>query len=457
MKDLLETLIAAAWNRRRRVPEIDTRGVNIGQTVIDDRVTGSSIVLAHAVRAHHIAILGKTGMGKSSLLRHLSAQDIRDDIGFLHFDLHGETTPYVLSLLAAEERRRGVDLSDRVILIDPADPDWAVGVNVLATESEADRFLLIAEVSQILKQRWHLDTFGARTEELLRNALLVLSERALTLLELSPLLTNATFRRHCVSRIRNAEVATYFTTRYDTGSDASQHTWRDAVLNKITTFTADPHFRHLLGQTRSTVSLVEAMDRGCWVLLNLEKGRLGEHAATLGSVFLTKLKTALFARRRRTLFTVYADELQNLVAFDSGVDTLLAEARKFSISMCSGNQFLAQYPPTIQAAVQSVGTQIFFQLSPPDAARTATALGGGRSLQELLKNLKPRQFVMKSGHHPWRHGVVPLLRSPRVDTHDLRRRSLQRWARRRMDIEREIRARHADVTTTGEAVLDAWD
>src|SRR5207237_9834674 len=109
---------------------------------------------------------------------------------------------------------------------------------------------------------------------------------------------------------------------------------------KTTAFTADPHFRHILGQQRSSFSLLEAMDRGYWIVFNLDKGRLGEQASTLGSLFLTKLKNAVFGRRSRKLFTLYCDEIQNLVTLEGGIDTLLSEARKFSVGVCSATQFL---------------------------------------------------------------------------------------------------------------------
>ena len=189
-------------------------------------------------------------------------------------------------------------------------------------------YVQIAEFAQILKARWHLDSLGARTEELLRNGLHVLADNNLTLLEFSPLLTSAAFRAACLQRVQNTEVVSYFRTRFDTRSEAMQGAYRDAILNKISGFTTDQRFRHILGQQRSTFSLLDAMDRGRWVILNLDKGRLGEQAATLGSLLLTKLKNALFARRRRQLFTLYCDEIQNLVAYDAGLDTLLSEARK---------------------------------------------------------------------------------------------------------------------------------
>ena len=111
------------------------------------------------------------------------------------------------------------------------------------------------------------------------------------------------------------------------------------------------------------------MDRGRWVILNLDKGRLGEQASTLGSLLLTKLKNALFARRRRQLFTLYCDEIQNLVAYDAGLDTLLSEARKFGISVVTANQFLEQYPPQMRAAIMAVGTHVFFSFRAPTPTR----------------------------------------------------------------------------------------
>lgn len=458
MSQMIENLIAGIWNRTVSGGDGAPRGsgLDLGALVRDGQIGKARAVVPHAKRAEHLAILGKTGTGKSSLLRYLSQQDIRADRGFVHFDLHGDTTPWLLGALAEEERRRRCELSDRVILIEPADPEYSIGLNVLEHRVDDQNFVQIAEFAHILKQRWHLDSFGARTEELLRNSLLLLTDNNLTLLELAPLLTNSAFRASCLKQSRNEDVRAFFETRYDLATNAMQASFRDAILNKVSAFTADPRFRHILGQQQSSFSLVDAIDRGFWIILNLHKGRLGEQATTLGSLFLTKLKNALFARQSRALFTLYCDELQNLVAYDSGLDTLFSEARKFGVSVCSANQFLDQYPHEMRSAILALGTHIFFQLSSVDAERIAAALDGGKRLAEVLKNLPQRQFVFKSGHHHWRQAIVPKINEP-ADWADFYQRCRAHGSKKRSEIESAIRARHHHATRSSNEVLRDWE
>lgn len=458
MSAIIEQIIVQAWNHLRGGGRKSYGGgLQIGHAIVDGRETTSLVTIPHSKRAEHIAILGKTGSGKSMLLRHMAEQDIQSGRGFVFFDLHGDATPILLRLVAEQERRINRDLSEKLIVIEPADPDHSVGLNVIGQSTGQNSFVQIAEFAEVLKQRWQLAAFGARTDELLRNALHVLADNRLTLLELSPLLTSGPFRALCLRRVQNVEVKDYFALRYDRASEAMQAAWRDAILNKVSAFTADPHFRHILGQVESTFSLGNALDSGYWIILNLDKGRLGEQAATLGSLFLTRLKNALFARRSRNLLTLYCDEIQNLVVFDSGLETLLSEARKFGASLVSANQFLDQYPPAMRSALAAVGSHIYFQLSSNDAEKVAGTLDGGRTLTQELKNLPQRHLVLKSGHYRFERAVVPTIAQPEGDARDLLARSLRRWARSRAEIEAAIRRRHESMRiTTGEALHD-WE
>ena len=364
----------------------------------------------------------------------------------VYFDLHGDATPFLLRAIAREEWKREEDLSGRLIVISPGDLEMSVGLNPL--EDADPDFARIAEFAEVLRQRWGLDHFGARTDELLRNALFVLAANGLTLLELSPLLTHPGFRASCLKKVENAEVSQYFSSRYDQVSEPMRATMREPILNKISAFTADPRFRHIVGQTQSTFSLREAMDEGFWVIVNLEKGKLGAHALTLGGLLFTMTKNALFTRARRSLFTLYCDEIQNFIAYSSDIETMLSEARKFGVGIVSANQFLDQYPAPMRAAILSIGTHCFFQLSSADAATVSGMLDGGKSMAERLKNLPQRHFVMKSGADHWVEACVPTVGNPKSSYADLLNRSRAlRFARPRVEIEREIAKRHAAFTT----------
>ena len=157
------------------------------------------------------------------------------------------------------------------------------------------------------------------------------------------------------------------------------------------------------------------------------------------------------------MFTVYVDEVQNFLAYDTGIETVLSEARKFGVSVVSANQYLAQYPDEMRTAILSVGTHIFFQLSPSDATQIAQALDGGKSLAERLKNLPPRHFVVKSGADHWREGCTPTIKNPHVSFADLLERARAHHGRTRAAIEAEIAERHATLLRTTDEALHDWE
>jgi len=458
MANFLKQFIAALTNRfgrRQRGAWHEERGsIDLGLRVVDGEVTKRHVSMSNERRKTQLSAIGITGSGKSRFLQYLCQQDIEADRGFAYFDIHGDATPFLLKTINARERRLRRHLSDKLVLVEPADPFVSVGLNPL--EQPSPDFVRIAEFAQVLKQRWGLDHFGARTEELLRNSLYSLSANGLTLVELSPFLTDSAFRSACLRNVSNAEVREYFELRYDRVSEAMRGVLREPVLNKVSAFTADPHFRHIVGQAKSTFSIREAMDEGHWVIVNLAKSSLGEQAMTLGSLIFTALKNAIFAREKRSLFTLYCDEIQNLVAYGSGIETVLSEARKFGVGIVSANQFLNQYPPDMQAAILSIGTHVYFRLSSPDAAQIAQALDGGKYLAERLKNLYPRHCVVKSGADRWVEVRVPDVRAPNVDYTDLLNRTRYTRGRVRQHIDRDIAKRQELVRGGAKEAFHEW-
>src|SRR5580704_4547403 len=135
------------------------RDLDIGLRIFDQEATRIHLTIPYNRRAEHIGILGKTGTGKSSLLRFLLKQDIIAGRGFACFDLHGDLTAFILGTIAAQERALKRDLSDKLILIEPADPLFSVGLNPLEGHPGDDRFVQIVEFADALRERWHLESF----------------------------------------------------------------------------------------------------------------------------------------------------------------------------------------------------------------------------------------------------------------------------------------------------------
>jgi hypothetical protein len=458
MLRFFEQLMIAFWNRlqgrsRRRTPE-SASSLVLGFRVIEGEVTKQRITVSLTRRATHMAALGKTGSGKSYWIRHCVAQDVEANRGGFIIDFHGDLTPFVLSAIAAKEFRDQKQLSDRVIVISPSDVEMSVGLNPI--ESLATDFVRSTEFAEILEKRFNLE-FGARTEELLRNSIVVLSANGLTLLELPQLLSNDRFRMRCLEATPNAEVREYFESRYGKASEPMKAVLREPILNKTSAFTADPRFRHIVGQAHSTFSIKDAMDRHCWIIAHLPKGKLGGQALTFASLLFTNFKNAVFTRSKRSFYPVYLDEFQNLVSQTTDVETVLSEARKFGVGIVAANQFLDQYPLPMRSAIFSVGSHVSFQLSNADAATVAQMLDGGKPLAEQLKNLRPRHFIVKSGSEHWVEGCVPTVLNPKANFSDLLNRSRAVYAKPRAEIEREITARRASIAAKPEEALHDWN
>lgn len=455
----IEHIVIGLWNRvqgRSERPAKNASGsIVIGHRVAEGEVTKQRLALSQTRLTMHAAVLGKSGSGKSSLLKHLIYQKILAGLGGFVLDLHDELIWFIIRVFSALEEARQIDLSHKIVFLSPSDPSMSVGLNPL--EGIGDDFGRIAEFAEVIRKHANLDYLGARTEELLRNAIAVLASNGLTLLELAPLLSNTNFRAQCLATVANTEVLHYFEARYGQASQAMQATMREPILNKVSAFTADPRLRHIVGQSHSTFSMKEAMDKGHWVIAHTPKSKLGGQALTLAGILFTHAKNAIFTRERRSLFTFYLDEMQNLVPQSADVETMLSEARKFGVGIVAANQYLSQYPDSMRAAILSVASHVSFQLSNADAVVVAQMLDGGKPLAETLKNLRQRHFILKSGSDHWVEGRVPDVEEPTCDYRDLLNRSQARYARPRAEIEREIAARQATTAQEPREVLNGWE
>src|SRR3989442_10650008 len=154
LKQLI-TILRKCVPWRGREARAYLKALEIGFRVVDEEPTRRRISLDTTQRTMHVAVVGKSGTGKSSLLKHMSQQDIDADRGFVYFDLHGDATQFLLRSIAARERKLRRHLSERLVVVAPTDLELSVGLNPL--EQDSEDFVRIAEFAEVLKYRWHLN------------------------------------------------------------------------------------------------------------------------------------------------------------------------------------------------------------------------------------------------------------------------------------------------------------
>lgn len=366
-----ESFISSALNRRLTPrPRGNRVGIALGQGV---EAPHASVTLSEAVRRQHIVIVGKSGSGKTHALQVIAMQLAARNEALAFLDFHGDASMALIAHLAELPQAR-----ERLVVLDPSHPTRSPGLNILqSANDEADRSRRVSDLASILRKRWGVDSFGARTEELLRNSLYALSAAGFTLAELPKLLTDTAFRGQIVRVVDHPEVQAYWVERFEILSEAMKATVREPLLNKVTGFLTEPAARHLLGQRQSTIDLESVIARRQWLIVRLPKGRLRDHAHTLGNLIFAQLQAALLARDtipvgKRHTCSLLCDEAQNLAEND--LEILFAEGRKFGASVISASQYLGQASPGFRAALLSAGTHLCFQLSSPDAALLASEL-----------------------------------------------------------------------------------
>ncbi len=316
-------------------------------------------------RRRHVYVIGKTGMGKSTLLENMIYSDVMAGKGVGVIDPHGDLADAVLSFVPSSR------IND-VVLIDPADKEYAVAFNMLENVDPALNSIVCSGLVGIFK-KIYADSWGPRLEHILRNTILSLLEYpGTTMLGITRILQDEDFRRRVVKKIQDPVVKSFWVDEFNKMSDKFKTEAISPIQNKVGQFLSSPTIRNIVGQPKSTVDLRFAMDRGKIVIINLSKGKIGEdNSALLGAMFITKFQLDAMGRASvpqddRKDFYLYVDEFQNF-ATDSFA-TILSEARKYRLNLTMANQYIAQMPDEVRDAVfGNVGSVFSFQVGFDDA------------------------------------------------------------------------------------------
>jgi len=392
-------------------------------------------------RFRHLFLVGKTGMGKSTLLLNLAASDIAAGRGVALVDPHGDLADAVLTTVP---RHRTND----VVLFDAGDRTHPIAFNPLACRSPEQRSLVVSGVVSAFKKLYG-DSWGPRLEYILRNALLALvAQPGTSLASLVRLLSDTAYRRQLVSRVDDPVVRSFWQSEFAKWKPQFQAEAVAPIQNKVGQFMSNPILRSILGQATSRFDLRSVMDGGRLLVVNLSKGRIGEDAsAMLGSLLVTKLQVDAMSRAdvpeaKRRPFYAYVDEFQNF-ATDSFA-TVLSEARKYGLALTLANQYLDQIDEdTLSAVFGNVGSLFAFQVGAHDAEMLAVQFGGCLTPADLVGLPKYTAYVrLLIDGMPSRpfsaETLGPHAQAGNQRPQVIRRTSRHRYARPAEEVDREL-------------------
>ena len=316
-------------------------------------------------RRRHFYVIGKTGMGKTTLLENMAIQDILANRGLAVIDPHGGYAEHLLDFIPKER------IKD-TIYFDPSDIAYPIGFNVMEDVDPDLRYLVASGVVGAFKKIW-LETWGPRLEYLLRNSILALLEYpGATLLSIMRLLIDKEYRKKVVETIKDPIVKTFWQEEFPRYPDRFQAEAVAPIQNKVGQYITSPLIRNIIGQERSVFNFREIMDEGKILIVNLSKGRIGEdNAALLGAMLITKLQLAAMSRvdlpeEERKDFYLYVDEFQNFAT--ESFANILSEARKYRLNLILAHQYIAQVPEIVREAIfGNVGSIVAFRVGAEDA------------------------------------------------------------------------------------------
>ena len=317
-----------------------------------------SIELSPVDRARHLYLLGQTGTGKSTLISNLVRQDIEAGAGVTLIDPHGDLAESIYDVVPTHR-------IDDVVIIDPTDLEHVPGLNPFYRVPFDDRPTIASNLVETFRHVWS-DSWGPRLQHILFNTtrLLLDSPDHLrpTIISIARALVEKQYREAVLPHCTDPAVERFFRTEFDEWNSRFMTEALAPVQNKLGAVLSNPNVRNILGQWRPSVDLAEIIKRKRILIVRVPKGTLGEtQASLLGSMVVSGLMQAAMSQRdERIPHHLYIDEFQNFTT--DSFATILAEARKFKLTLTVGHQFTGQLSELIQAAVfGNVGTTVSFR------------------------------------------------------------------------------------------------
>lgn len=351
--------------------------------------TEKEVSLNDQQRLRHCHVIGTTGTGKSTLLANLFLEDVRKGNGCALFDPHGDTIEDIIPHIP--ENR----LAD-VILLDPSDPEYAFGFNLLSAKTEVEKIVLSSDLVDAFVR--HSTSWGDQMTSVLSNAInaFLSSEKGGTLVDLRRFLLESLFRKEFLKTVKDPNILYYWNNEYVLLKKASI----SPLLTRLDTFLRPRIIRNILSQ-REGLDFGEVLNGRKILLIKLSQGLIGEeNSYLLGTLILSKLYQVAQARQLKEKTDrhpayIYLDEFHNFIT--PSIKAILSGARKYGVGLILAHQELGQIQTSelFTSVLSNTNIRICFRLGEADAKKLESGFAFFDSLD--LQNLDTGQAVIRVG------------------------------------------------------------
>jgi hypothetical protein len=393
-------------------------------------------------RRRHMYIIGKTGMGKSTILENMIVSDINKGKGVAIIDPHGDLADSILNFIPKSR-------TNDVMIFNPSDSDFPVSFNMLECKIPEQRYLVASGLLGVFKKMFG-ESWGPRLEHILRNTILALTENpGTTILGIMRMLTDDKYRKQILKKVEDPMVKSFWRDEFGKWNDKQKAESVSPIQNKVGQFLSSPVIRNIFGQPKSSVDLRFLMDKEKIIIINLSKGKIGDdNSSLLGSMMITKfqldaMSRADIAEKDRKDFYLYVDEFQNFATDSFAV--ILSEARKYKLNLTMANQYIDQMPDEVKAALfGNVGTLMTCQLGAEDAEIFSKQFSENVSANDIV-NLPKYQCYIKlmiegMPSNPFSANTLPppLIHNEFADKEKIQTLSRERYAKKKDFVEAKI-------------------
>jgi len=399
-------------------------------------------------RARHMYVIGKTGVGKTTLLENMAIQDILNGEGVGIVDPHGEFAEKMLKFVP-ENRVKDV------LYFAPHDMDWPIAFNVMENVDPTQRHLVANGLLGVFKKIWP-DVWSPRMEYILNNCILALLEYPdSTLLGINRMLSDKSYRDEVVENISDPVVKAFWTNEFAKYSDRFMTEASAAIQNKVGQFISNPLIRNIIGQSKSSFDIRDLMDKKKIFLMNLSKGRIGEENSRLiGAMLITKIYLAAMSRvdipeSEREDFYLYVDEFQNFA--NESFKDILSEARKYRLNLILAHQYIAQMEESIRDAVfGNIGTLVTFRVGAYDAETMESEFAPEFEIQDIVGlgfgSIYLKLMIDGMASRPFSAGTLPPIKTAgKTFEEKIIEYSREQYATSKKEVEEKIAEWHAQI------------